>query len=157
MYCTKGNIACGRAPGSMLKEHCARVYKGAYREWPCGARFVLHAAVEWQIHFRLHGSLTNLQKLMVPYLSPLHRPCRCSPPFHGPCRCCTPFTDPVTALALPNYPLFPSPFQNPFPQSPLPLQVNRLGDPAAAFHLARQYEGLGRTSEAIKFYALVRG
>lgn len=33
-------------------------------------------------------------------------------------------------------------------------QVLRLGDPAAAFHLARQYEAMGRISEAIKFYTM---
>mmetsp|Transcript_30722 Transcript_30722/g.68056 ORF Transcript_30722/g.68056 Transcript_30722/m.68056 type:complete len:1411 (+) Transcript_30722:34-4266(+) len=31
-------------------------------------------------------------------------------------------------------------------------QVARLGDPAAAFHLARQYEAQGRITEAIRFY-----
>lgn len=35
-------------------------------------------------------------------------------------------------------------------------QVQRLGDPAAAFHLARQYEAQGRISEAIRFYTQVR-
>lgn len=35
-------------------------------------------------------------------------------------------------------------------------QVSRLGDPAAAFHLARQYEAAERVSEAIKFYTQVR-
>jgi hypothetical protein len=38
---------------------------------------------------------------------------------------------------------------------PPPLQVDRLGDPAAAFHLARQYEAAERISEAIKFYTQV--
>ena len=34
-------------------------------------------------------------------------------------------------------------------------QVVRMGDPAAAFHLARQYEAAERISEAIKYYTQV--
>jgi hypothetical protein len=43
----------------------------------------------------------------------------------------------------------------PLPRCCSPLQVSRLGDPAAAFHLARQYEAAERISEAIKFYTQV--
>ena len=35
--------------------------------------------------------------------------------------------------------------------------VNRSGEPAAAFHLARQYESQGRIAESIRFYTMVGG
>lgn len=50
----------------------------------------------------------------------------------------------------------PSILSSTFPlPHPTPHQVLRLGDPAAAFHLARQYEAQERISEAIKFYTMV--
>ena len=35
-------------------------------------------------------------------------------------------------------------------------EVERLGDPAAAFHLARQYEAQEQVAEAIKYYTQVQ-
>jgi intraflagellar transport protein 140 len=34
-------------------------------------------------------------------------------------------------------------------------EVERLGDPAAAFHLARQYESQEKIADAIRYYAQV--